>query len=339
MEPHRVLITGGAGFLGRHLAAALADNGWSVTVLDDLSCLNSTFDCPQLQHSAIECIQGTIADAPLIQELVAAHPVVVHFASVVGVEETISKPIETIRNLAGTLNLVDALTPEHIVLFGSSADVYGMHSILYERAMHEDDLVVFESASVNRWVYPKVKALEEKLVEASPAVSITIRIFNSYGFDMDYPLPKRVVPQFVKQILDGQPLQISGDGRQARSFCFYEDTVSGISLALQHALEQKPPYHQTFNIGHTEAVSVLELAHLMNELAVELGILDSPLPLLAEAELYSQAFTDSWSRAPDISRAHALLGFQPTINLRDGLRKVLTYYSEAKPTVALLQPA
>src|SRR5262245_16179332 len=130
-----VLITGGAGFLGRYLAHTLAASGRRLTVLDDLSCSNSTFDCAELQHDRIHCIRGSVFNRSLVNRLVAEHRTVVHFASVVGVEETILHITRTTENLNGTLNVVSALTPEHVTLFGSSADVYGAHSHLYDRAM------------------------------------------------------------------------------------------------------------------------------------------------------------------------------------------------------------
>ena len=207
-----VLITGGAGFLGRHLAARLDASGRRVTVLDDLSCANSTFDCAGLVSAGIRKVHGSVFDRALVDRLVAMHPVVVHFASVVGVEETVSRTIPTIENLSGTIGVVRALTPDHVVVFGSSADVYGVHSRLYDRPMREDDLVVYESGRVNRWVYPHVKALEENLFSNSAARSMVVRIFNCYGAEMDYPAPKRVIPHFVDCILHRRPLLLSGDG-------------------------------------------------------------------------------------------------------------------------------
>lgn len=159
-----VLITGGAGFLGRHLAASIAARGVDVTVLNDLSGANASFDCPELaQRPRITCLKGTLRDETLVRSLVAAHEVVVHLASVVGVEETVSHTVATVRNLTSTLSLVGALTRDHVVLFASSADVYGAHSHLHDRPMREDDCFLYEHGLVNRWVYPHVKAIEENL--------------------------------------------------------------------------------------------------------------------------------------------------------------------------------
>ena len=235
MAIQSVLITGGAGFLGRHLAARLDGAGSRVTVLDDLSCVNSTFDCAALARDSIRKIRGSVFDRALIEALVSCHPVVIHFASVVGVEETVSHTIPTIENLNGTINVVRALTRDHVVVFGSSADVYGAHSRLYDRPMREDDLFVYENGRVNSWVYPHVKTLEENLFSNSAARSVVVRIFNSYGPEMDYPAPKRVIPHFIDCILDHRPLLLSGDGTQRRSFCFVDDMIDGFMAVLEHA--------------------------------------------------------------------------------------------------------
>ena len=328
----RVLITGGAGFIGRHLARQFAEDEWDVTVLDDLSCPNSHFGSAPLQHPKITCVRGSVLDRALVQPLVREHDVVVHFASVVGVEETISKPLDTTRNIQGTIHVVESLMPHQVALFGSSADVYGLHSAMYDGPMKEDDLVVFEGASVNRWVYPKVKALEENLFLQASCTAVNIRVFNCYGAEMDYPLAKRVVPQFAGRILEGQPLFVSGDGQQVRSFCYYEDMLRGLRLALDHASAQEPSYKATFNIGHDVPTSIMELARRMIEAALEVGLLSEPLPVCTKAErsLYSQPFNDTWDRVPDISRAREVLGFEPTIELSEGLLRMMKEYLPIK---------
>ena len=198
MEP--VLITGGAGFIGRHIARALALRGTTVTILDDLSCVNSSFSAPELNHPLIRHLKRSIFDTSLVDELIPQHPTVIHLASVVGVEETISNTTSTINNLYGTAHLCESLTAEHSIVFGSSADVYGLHSYYYDRPMREDDLQLLEAPNVNRWVYARVKSLEETLVANSAARSAIVRIFNSYGPGMDFPSAKRVVPQFIAQL-------------------------------------------------------------------------------------------------------------------------------------------
>lgn len=328
-----VLVTGGAGFLGRHLAARLAGAGRPVTVLDDLSCPNSNFECAPLAGERITKILGSVFDRPLVEELVAAHPVVVHFASVVGVEETVSRTIPTIENLNGTINVVRALGASQVAIFGSSADVYGAHSRVYDRPMQEDDLFVYENGRVNRWVYPHVKALEENLFANSAARTVAVRIFNSYGPEMDYPAPKRVVPHFIDCILARRPLLLSGDGSQRRSFCFVDDTVDGFVRAIEYASTGNAG-HTSFNIGHPDPVTIRELARIMNDCACEIGLLDAPLPIVPNAFVYSRSFDDGWDRAPDITRAAQVLGFAPRTGLHEGLLRTLRYYRDLAAPIA-----
>lgn len=323
----RILVTGGAGFLGRHVAAAFAKQGSRITVLDDLSASSSTFQCPELRNASIRTVLGSINDRKLTQALVREHDAVAHLASVVGVEETMRHPIATMRNLQGTLNVVEALESDQVILFGSSADVYGMHSHIHQRPMRETDWALYEGPLVSRWVYPKVKALEEHAVAASRARSVTVRIFNAYGPGMDYPGPRRLVPQLLYAALSGNPLRISGSGEQRRSLCFYEDTVRGLLLAFEHVASGARRNSSTFNIGNPESESVASTANRIARLALELGVVDTLPPILLHEPIYSRSFDDSWDRAPDISLAKAVLGFNPRVSLDEGLRRTLHHYA------------
>ncbi len=325
-----VLITGGAGFLGRFLAQRLDAAGCAVTVLDDLSCSNSTFECAALAPDSIRKIRGSVFDRLLVDELVGTHPVVVHFASVVGVEETVSRTVATIENLNGTLNVVRALTTDHVVMFGSSADVYGAHSRIYDRAMREDDLFVYENGRVNRWVYPHVKTLEENLVANSAARSAVVRVFNSYGPEMDYPAPKRVIPHFIDNLLRGNPLLLSGDGLQRRSFCFVTDMIDGFVAVLRHATTNRATRDDCFNLGHPEPISIRDLARVMVAAAVDIGLIEAPLPIVPDTFVYSQPFDDGWNRMPDIGHAKKTLGFAPRVPLADGMARTLAHYLAVK---------
>lgn len=325
------LVCGGAGFLGRHVAARLAAEGDSVTVLDDLSAESSTFECAELAHPNIRKVLGSIGDRSVILPLVAAHQNIVHFASVVGVEQTMSHTVLTMKNLAGTLQIVEALTPEHAVVFGSSADVYGLHSKLYDRPMREDDLMVHEGPEVNRWVYAKVKALEENLIAHSAARSINLRFFNCYGPWMDYPGARRVIPQFIDRALRGLPLQVSGDGSQRRALCYWEDTVDGVVTALRYAERQPAPFTDTFNLGSTETLTVLEAARAVVAAALELGGANEAPPIVLNANLYTHAFDDSWHRTPAIDKAQRILGWAPKVQFTEGLRLTLREHMVGQP--------
>jgi len=322
-----VLITGGAGLLGRNLAASIAARGEGVTVLDDLSGVNASFDCPELVgRPHITCLKGTLRDEALVRSLVAEHRVVVHLASVVGVEETVTHTVATVRNLTSTLNLVAALTHDHLVLFASSADVYGAHSHLYDRPMREDDCFVYEHGLVNRWVYPHVKALEENLIGNSAARSVILRVFNTYGPGMDFPAPKRVIPHFVASVLARRPLRLSGEGLQRRTFCHVEDMVRGFELALAYGCDARAARAECFNLGGDEPIAIRELAQSVIETAPGVGLLEERLPVEANGFRYSQAFDDTWSRVPDIARAQERLGFRPRVSLDQALRRTLAHH-------------
>jgi nucleoside-diphosphate-sugar epimerase len=176
---------------------------------------------------------------------------------------------------------------------------------------------------VNRWVYPHVKALEENLIGNSPARSVILRVFNSYGPGMDSPAPKRVLPHFVSSVLARRPLRLSGEGRQRRTFCHVEDMVRGFLLGLDYACRQPAGSAQCFNLGGDEPIAIRDLAERVIALALELGLLTERLPVQSNAFRYSQAFDDSWNRVPDISRARERLGFAPRISLDQGLRRTL----------------
>jgi UDP-glucose 4-epimerase len=335
----RVLVAGGAGFLGRHLAHHLAVDGRQVTVLDNLSTANASFDWPVLHHPSITLVEGSTFDADLIRSLVRDHDRIVHLASIVGVGETIDRPIDTAENLVGTLNIVKAVTPDHVLIFGSSADVYGMHSLYHKGPMKEDDDVAYEHALVNRWVYPKIKAVEESVVAATAARTVSVRIFNAYGADMDFPDAKRVIPQFVRQIFEKAPIRIHGSGQQVRSFCYFTDMIEGFVRCLDYAADMAPRTHETMNIGDDRPVTVLELARLLMRTAIAEGFIDAELPIVTQqATFYSQPFNDAWDRIPDLSRARARLGFRQRVDLEEGLRLTLRGYRELLRRHAVAAP-
>jgi dTDP-glucose 4,6-dehydratase len=246
----------------------------------------------------------------LVNSLVAQHRTVVHFASVVGVEEAISHIKRTVENLNGTLNVVGALSPEHVALFASSADVYGAHSHFYDRAMREDDYFLFQNAAVNRWVYPHVKALEENLIINSVARSVVIRVFNTYGPAMDFPAPKRVVPHLIDCVLQGQPLKLSGDGSQRRSFCYVDDLLNGIIklFSVSHC--------EPVNIGNPDEYSILEFARKIISLTgSKSAVTHQPLPV-----------DDPKVRCPDVTKASQLLDWKPVTSIEEGLKATIEYF-------------
>jgi nucleoside-diphosphate-sugar epimerase len=322
----RVLVTGGAGFVGRRLALLLHRQGYRVTALDSLGDANAVFGREELKASGIAVVAGSVGDQALMRRLLEEHRLVAHLAApTVGVEQNLRTPALQARALCETTALAGMLTADHTVLFSSTSDVYGMHSAHYgDTPMTEDDLSVYESPSVSRWNYSKVKALSENVFACSAARSVSVRIFNTYGPGFDYPQARRVIPQFTAAVFAGQPMRISGTGGQHRAYCYISDLVDGMARTLGYA-----GGNQAVNIGNPEQyVSVADLARLIAELAVRGGWVSEPPRIQQDTYRYSEQFDDTWNRRPDITRARTLLGYQPTVSLRDGLTRVLEFHAE-----------
>jgi nucleoside-diphosphate-sugar epimerase len=160
----------------------------------------------------------------------------------------------------------------------------------------------------------------------SAARSVVIRVFNTYGPAMDFPAPKRVIPHFIDRVLKGQSLRLSGNGSQRRCFCYAEDMIRGMVLALVHTASQSAPFSECFNLGSSDPITIRELAHKIVGIAGDLEMLAKPCAVRPHAFRYSQNFDDSWSRVPDITRAKKILGFHPKVSLSDGLKSTLIYY-------------
>ena len=150
-----------------------------------------------------------------------------------------------------------------------------------------------------------------------------LRVFNTYGPGMDFPAPKRVIPHFIASVLARRPLRLSGDGSQRRTFCHVEDMVRGFELALAYGCEARAARAECFNLGGDQPIAIRDLAQRVIDAALDLGLLEERLPVEAHGFRYSQAFDDTWSRVPDITRAQERLGFRPCVRLEEGLRRVL----------------
>ena len=164
--------------------------------------------------------------------------------------------------------------------------------------MRETDLFIYENAAVNRWVYPHVKALEENVIGNSAARSVIIRFFNTYGPDMDFPAPKRVVPHFIDNVLHSRPLLLSGSGEQVRTFCYVDDMVIGLCLALDFAAGQKAPFNECFNLGGGIPISMRDLANQFADLAHKVGLTNQRLPRFDEAGAGDGAVLGQLPRQP-----------------------------------------
>ena len=319
-----ILVTGGAGFIGSHLAEALVARGHGVTVVDDESTGSAANLSGLLGHERFRFIRGSVADAGLVQELVFQADVVYHLAAAVGVQLIASNPIHTIEtNVYPTELLLRALDRAQrdgraVKLFlASTSEVYGKNP--KPRWCEEDDLV-FGPTVRARWSYGVSKAIDEFLALAyhrQHGLPVVIgRFFNVVG-------PRQtghygmVLPRFVDAALAGRPLVVHDDGRQVRCFAHVADVVDAV-LAL---MEQPAAVGRVFNIGSDEPISILELAQ---------AVIDAVDPRLqvrfvSYAEAYSADFEDVRSRVPDLTRLRQTIDYRPRYTLASIIREVIAW--------------
>lgn len=315
----RALVTGGAGFIGSHLADALLERGDEVWVLDDLAtgCVANIAD--DFLHPRFEFVQDSILNRQLMRVLIASCDVVYHLAAVLDPGTTIGDPLRAATvNIQGTENVLAAAS-EHgrkLVLV-SSSEVYGKNSKTPLREHHDR---VLGPTNMARWSYACAKAVNEHFAFAYAARGLPVvilRLFNCYGPRLHAHKYGAVIARFVQQALDAEPLTVYGDGRQTRCFTYVEDAVAGLLLAGDNTEAEG----RIFNIGDTTEISVLNLAHLVRSLSRSC----SEVKLAPYEDPYGQSYEDTWRRVPDISRARLILGFQPRTSLEGGLLRTIDW--------------
>jgi UDP-glucose 4-epimerase len=305
----RALITGGAGFVGSHLAEVLLERGWWVEVIDDLSTGSITNIEHLKGHERFSYFIDTVMNKPLTAELVDRADTIFHLAAAVGVRLIVEQPVRTIEtNIKATeLVLELARKKSRKVLVASSSEVYGKNS---SHAFSEDDDVVLGPTSKVRWCYAASKMIDEFLALAyarEHGLPVTVlRLFNTIG-------PRQtgqygmVVPRFVEQALKGLPITVYGDGTQRRSFTWVGDVVDAMIAVSQHP----GAVGEVVNVGHSEEISIYDLAVLVRELTGS----KSEIVLVPFEQAYEAGFEDMPRRLPDISKLERLIGYQPTLDL------------------------
>jgi UDP-glucose 4-epimerase len=317
----RVLITGGAGFIGSHLADAYLERGDHVCVIDDLS----TGRIENIQHlkghSHFQYNIDTLHNKPLTAELVDQCDVVFHLAAAVGVKLIVESPVRTIEtNVSGTeVVLSIANKKKKKVLVASTSEVYGLST---DVPFREDGNLVMGATTKGRWSYACSKAIDEFLALAywreKKLPTVVVRLFNTVG-------PRQtgqygmVIPTFVKQALAGRPITVYGDGKQSRCFGYVGDVVG----ALIQLMENPAAVGNVFNIGSNEEITILELAQRVKELTRS----QSEIVFVPYDEAYEEGFEDMPRRVPDISKVKNFTGFQPKMSLDGILQTVIDYQS------------
>ena len=313
----RVLITGGAGFVGSHLADACLARGDEVFILDDLST-GSIDNIEYLKrHPYFHYTIGRVQNAQVTAELVDRVDMVYHLAAEVGVRRVIDSPISTIENNVQATEVVfnAAAKKGKRVLFTSTSEVYGLSTDLPYR---EEGNIVMGAASKGRWSYACSKALDEFLAlayyhERQMPVTV-VRLFNTVG-------PRQtghygmVVPTLVQQAMTGKPMTVYGDGSQSRCFGFVKDVVR----ALVALMERPEAAGQIYNIGASTEISILELAKRVKGITGS----TSPIVLIPYADAYDAGYQDMPRRIPDTSKLKSLVGFAPTTDIDEIVDSVM----------------
>jgi len=315
----RVLLTGGAGFVGSHLAEALLTRGHSVMVLDDLSTGMMDNIAHLKSQPGFEYVIDTVMNEPLTAELVDRADVIFHLAAAVGVKLIVEAPVHTIEtNVHGTeVVLKRAAKKGKLVVIFSTSEVYGKSTAVPFR---EDADLVMGPTPKHRWAYACSKAIDEFLALAyhreRKLPVIVVRLFNTVG-------PRQtgrygmVIPTFVRQALTGVPITVYGDGQQTRSFTYVGDVVDG----LIRLVNEPRAVGEVFNIGNVEEISIMDLAHRVRTLTGS----QSPVVLIPYEEAYEAGFEDMPRRVPDLSKIQALVGYRPALVLDQILERVIEH--------------
>jgi len=317
----RVLITGGAGFIGSHLSDAYVERGDEVFVIDDLSTGSIDNIAHLKQHPRFHYAIDTVHNQPVVAELIDSCDAVFHLAAAVGVKLIVESPVRTIEtNVRGTeVVLAQANKKKKKVLVASTSEVYGLSN---DVPFREDGNLVMGATTKGRWSYACSKAIDEFLALAywreKKLPTVIVRLFNTVG-------PRQtgqygmVIPTFVRQALAGRPVTVYGTGEQTRCFGFVKDVIG----ALIKLMEKDEAVGQVFNVGSNEEVSIMELARRVKKLTGS----NSEIVTVPYDEAYEEGFEDMPRRVPDISKVSALVGFRPTVTLDGILQSVIEYYS------------
>jgi len=313
----RVLITGGAGFIGSHLAEALLARGDEVFVLDDLSTGSIDNIQPFRKHPRFHYTIESVRHEAVVAEMVEQVDVIFHLAAAVGVKLIVESPVRTIEtNVHGTeVVLAQAEKRKRKVLVASTSEVYGLST---QVPFREDGNLVLGATTKGRWSYACSKAIDEFLALAywreKRLPTIVVRLFNTVG-------PRQtgrygmVIPTFVRQALAGQPITVYGNGMQTRCFTHVADVVGALIALMDHA----GAIGEVYNVGSTEEVTIAALAEQVRSLAGT----RSEIVFVPYEEAYEAGFEDMPRRVPDIAKIAAAIGYRPTRSLTQILESII----------------
>ena len=316
------LITGGAGFIGSHLADALLRLGWRVEVIDDLSTGGIENIAHLKGNPHFSYALDTVMNRSLLMELVDRADLVFHLAAAVGVRLIVEQPVRTIEtNIKATELILELCARKRKpALLVSTSEVYGKS----ERVkFNEEDDLILGATSRSRWCYAASKIIDEFLAKAyykeKGLPTVVLRIFNTIG-------PRQtgqygmVVPRFVRQALSDKPLTVYGDGKQQRSFTWVGDVVGAMIKLIQHPRA----YGEVFNVGHTKEISILELAKMVKEMTHS----SAEIVFVPYDQAYEEGFEDMRRRLPDLTKVESVIGYEPSMDLRELLSNIIVHERE-----------
>jgi UDP-glucose 4-epimerase len=314
------LITGGAGFIGSHLAEFLLADGWDVYVLDDLSTGSIENVAALREHPRFHLVVDSVLSTTIVNELVYKCDVVYHLAAAVGVRLIVEQPVRTlVTNVQGTENVLEYCNRfDKRVLVASTSEVYGDHR--ERRPLEETDRRIYGPTTARRWAYADSKAIDEFLALAYHQERgldcVIVRLFNTVG-------PRQsgqygmVIPRFVEQALAGRPLEVHGDGRQTRCFCHVRDAIR----ALTGLMDARDVHGEIFNVGATEPIAIAELAERIRALTGS----DSEIAFVPYEDVYGGGIEDMLHRIPSIAKIKAIVGWEPRRSLDRILEDVIEH--------------
>jgi len=318
----KALITGGAGFIGSHLAEALLDRGDEVTIIDNLSTGSMENIQHLIGHPKFRFAIETITNETVMDRLVSECDIIYHLAAAVGVELVVTHPVEVIEtNILGSYTVFKiANRYKKKVVLSSTSEIYGKSN---SSPFKEDDDRVLGPTTKSRWSYSNSKAMDEFLALAyykeKGLPVVIVRLFNTVG-------PRQtgrygmVIPRFVQQALSGEPITVYGDGKQTRCFAYVTDIVDAMIKLAEHPDAEG----EVFNLGSQEEITIMDLAKKVKEKTKS----SSPIVNIPYDEAYEIGFEDMRRRVPDISKAKKVIGFSPKISLDEILDRIIDYFKK-----------
>lgn len=320
----RILVTGGAGYIGSHLVDRLMEKGHHVFAIDNLFTGKVDNITHHLGHERFTFVNEDILHRETMEWLVQQVDLIYHLAAVVGVQHVLNNPLKVIMtNVRGTERVLEiAYKYWRKVVIASSSEVYGKSEGV---PLAEEDDSILGPTAVGRWSYALAKAIDEHLAfiyHSRGLPTAIIRYFNSYGPRLDPRGYGSVVAKFISQALSGKPLTVLDDGRQTRCFTYVDDTVRGTVLAA--TLPQAEGL--AFNIGSDYETSILELARLI----IQLTDSSSRVRNVSYEKAFGPGFEETRRRVPDVRRAYEVLGFKAQVQLEEGLQRTIDWFRQIK---------